>query len=155
MASLPCSTVHTVQSDSFLTLHYRLSTPQGNDFVNTFVATPATLSLGQGRLSPSLEACLWGLTEGVHTRFQLEPDAAFGPRNPQLRQWVSRQLLDTHADPQESYAVGDVVQFPVLEGKPNYVGTIEQVDEDAILFDFNHPLAGQPVVFEVHILAIL
>jgi FKBP-type peptidyl-prolyl cis-trans isomerase SlpA len=144
-----------VQSDSFLTLHYRLSTPQGLDFVNTFAGHPATLSLGQGRLSPILESSLLGLTEGSHKVFELEPHAAFGSRNPALRRWVSRQLLRTHADPHESYAIGDVIEFPTPDALSSYVGTVEQVDEESVLFDFNHPLAGQPVIFEVHILAIL
>ncbi len=145
----------TVQTDSFLTLHYRLSTPQGLDFVNTFAGNPATLSLGQGRLSPTLEHYLLGLKEGSRQVFELASDAAFGPRNPDLRRWVSRQLLRTHADPGESYAIGDVIEFPTPDSLSSYVGTVEQIEDKSVLFDFNHPLAGQAVVFEVHILAIL
>ena len=46
-----------VQADSFLTLHYRLSGPQG-DVIDTFLEQPATLSLGNGELSPAIEVAL-------------------------------------------------------------------------------------------------
>lgn len=41
-----------IEPGSFLTLHYRLSGPQGEDLVNTFNDKPATLSLGTGELAP-------------------------------------------------------------------------------------------------------
>ena len=53
----------TVAPGSFLTLHYRLAGPDGDDLVNTFTDKPATLSLGSGELSPALEARLLGLAE--------------------------------------------------------------------------------------------
>ena len=149
-----------VQADSFLTLHYRLCSlgpeGEGTEFINTFADKPATLSLGAGELSPALEACLIGLSEGARTRFELEPGAAFGPRNPDLLQWVARRLLDELGDPQERYVAGDVVQFPTPDGLSRYAGTVVQVDaEGAVQFDFNHPLAGQAVVFEVQVIGVL
>jgi FKBP-type peptidyl-prolyl cis-trans isomerase SlpA len=54
-----------VASGSFLTLHYRLTGPDGDELVNTFNDKPATLSLGSGELSPALEARLIGLPEGA------------------------------------------------------------------------------------------
>ena len=55
----------TVDASSFLTLHYRLSSLQGQDFVNTFDAKPATLSLGSGQLSPALEQRVLGRTQAL------------------------------------------------------------------------------------------
>jgi FKBP-type peptidyl-prolyl cis-trans isomerase SlpA len=51
---------------------------------------------------------------------------------------------------------GDVVQFPTPDGLGTYAGAAVQVREDgAVLFDFNHPLAGQPVRFEVQLIGVL
>ena len=145
----------TVQAGSFLTLHYRLAGPQGN-LINTFEDKPATLSLGSGELSPGMEACLMGLEEGVRTTFDLAAGVAFGDRNPDMQQWVARKLLAQLGASQEHYVPGDVVQFPTPDGHGTYAGAVMQVAEDgAVLFDFNHPLAGQPVTFEVHIIGIL
>jgi FKBP-type peptidyl-prolyl cis-trans isomerase SlpA len=156
------TTPHRVQPGSFLTLHYRLSGP-GGDIINTFKDKPATLTLGTGELSPAVEQRLLGLEEGAHTTFEIAAGEAFGDRNPEMVQWVARRLLNEMGDPNEQYQVGDVVQFPTPDGMSSYAGSVRQVGRDgdgdgtadAVLFDFNHPLAGQPVTFEVRVIGIL
>lgn len=151
-----------VQPGSFLTLHYRLAGPAG-DIINTFEDKPATLTLGAGELSPAVEQCLLGLEEGTRTQFELPPGEAFGDRNPEMVQWVARKLLVQMGDPHETYSIGDVVQFPTPDGLGQYAGAVRQLGDDqdgdgqpdAVLFDFNHPLAGQPVTFEVHLIGVL
>jgi FKBP-type peptidyl-prolyl cis-trans isomerase SlpA len=65
-----------VEEGSFLTLHYRMSGPQGQVIINTFGGQPATLSLGAGELSPAIERRLLGLEEGVHTTLELDDGEA-------------------------------------------------------------------------------
>ena len=144
----------TIGPASFLTLHYRLSGPQG-DVINTFNGKPATLSLGSGELSPALEQHLLGLAEGTHTTFELAAGVAFGERNPDMQQWVSKNLLKEFGDADEQYNVGDVVQFPAPTGKGAFAGAIQKGTDDAVLFDFKHPLANQPVTFEVQVIGVL
>ena len=145
----------TIQPGAFLTLHYRLAGP-GGDIINTFDGKPATLSLGTGELSPAMEQRLLGLEEGTRATFDLPAGEAFGERNPDMQQWVARKLLNQMGDRDEQYQVGDVVQFPTPDGLGSYAGAAVQVREDgAVLFDFNHPLAGQPVRFEVQLIGVL
>lgn len=144
-----------VQPGSFLTLHYRLAGPQG-DIINTFSDKPATLSLGSGELTPALEQRLLGLSEGTHTTLEIPAGEAFGERNPDMQQWVARKLLGELGDPMEKYTPGDVVQFPTPDGLGHFAGTVLQVaDDGAVLFDFNHPLAGQSVTLEVQLIGVL
>ena len=147
--------VNLIQPGSFLTLHYRLAGPDGADVINTFDDKPATLSLGCGQLAPAIEQRLLGLAEGAHEAFELPAGAAFGERNPELLQRVRRSLLRELGDPDAEYEVGDVVQFPTPDGQGAYAGVVREVAEDWLLFDFNHPLAGKPVRFEVHVLGVL
>lgn len=154
--------VPVVAPGSFLTLHYRMAAPAvngqpGADIINTFQDKPATLSLGSGQLSPALEQRLLGLKEGTRATFEVPAGEAFGERNPDLIQWVARKLLNELGDPDEPYQVGDVVQFPTPDGMGQYAGAAQQVKADgsAVQFDFNHPLAGQGVVFEVHVIGVL
>ena len=154
--------VPVVAPGSFLTLHYRMAAPAvngqpGADIINTFKDKPATLSLGGGQLSPALEQCLLGLPEGTRATFELPAGESFGDRNPDLIQWVARKLLNELGDPDEPYQVGDVVQFPTPDGMGQYAGAVQQIKADgsAVQFDFNHPLAGQGVVFEVHVIGVL
>ena len=157
LQSPPLTAAPVVQPGSFLTLHYRMAAPGGASIINTFDGKPATLSLGNGELSPAIEARLLGLAEGTRTTFQLAAGEAFGERNPELLQWVARKLLNELGDPDERYSAGDVVQFPTPDGMGQYAGAVQQVKEggDAVQFDFNHPLAGQPVEFEVQVIGIL
>ena len=151
--SPPC-----VQAGSFLTLHYRLAGPAG-DLINTFGGKPATLSMGAGELSAAIEQCLMGLPEGSRQTFELPADTAYGERSPDRVQWVAHKLLNDLGDPHELYKPGDVVQFPTPDGLGSYAGTVvrQGLDEgrSAILFDFNHPLAGQTVTFEVFVIGVL
>lgn len=147
-----------VQPGSFLTLHYRLAGP-GGDVINTFHDKPATLTLGTGELSPAMEQRLIGLEEGSRATFELAAGEAFGERNPDMVQWVARKLLREMGDPQDEYHVGEVVEFSTPDGTGSYAGAVRQVGragaDDAVLFDFNHPLAGQPVTFEVQLIGVL
>ena len=147
--------MNRIHAGSFLTLNYRLSGPDGADLVNTFAEKAATLTLGTGELSPAIEARLIGLEEGVHTEFQLAAGEAFGERNSDLLQRVKMSLMRQLGDPDEEYHVGDVVQFPTPDGQGGYAGRVQEVGEDWLLFDFNHPLAGKPVSFEVQVIGVL
>jgi len=147
--------VTAIQPGSFLTLHYRLAGPDGAAVVNTFDGQPATLSLGTGELAPAVEARLIGLAEGAHESFELAAGEAFGARNPELLQRVKLALLHELGDPDAHYAVGDVVQFPTPDGQATYAGVVREVGDGWLLFDFNHPLAGQPVRFDVHVIGVL
>ncbi len=146
----------TVRADSFLTLHYRLSGPDGEALVTTFDERPATLSLGGGELSPAVEQRLIGMREGERRVFELPPGEAFGPRNPQLVQHVAASLLRELGDIDAQYHVGDVVRFPAPDGGPAALsGVLKAKDGESLLFDFNHPLAGCAVSFEAWIIGVL
>jgi len=143
-----------VEPGSFLTLHYRLRDADGIAFVDTFSTRPATLSLGSGELAPAMESRLLGLAEGSETSFALRPGEAFGERDPALVQRVRRAALDAEGDADGDYRVGDVVRFPAPDGQ-SIAGIVRGVDDDAIVFDFNHPFAGRAVTFDVKLIGVL
>ncbi|WP_019140361.1 FKBP-type peptidyl-prolyl cis-trans isomerase [Noviherbaspirillum massiliense] len=143
-----------VTEGAYLTLHYRIASVDGTDIVSTFQDSPATLQLGHGQLAPFLEECLMGLPEGAHQTFELAPEKAFGPRNPELIQRVSKATLDENSGPGEQYVVGDLVEF-AAPGGGRFAGVLREINPDSALFDFNHPLAGQAIRFEVKIIGIL
>jgi FKBP-type peptidyl-prolyl cis-trans isomerase SlpA len=143
-----------VTETAYLTLHYRLATADGTDIVTTFAGNPATLMLGQGQLSPFLEERLLGLPEGTHQTFELGPTEGFGPRNPDLIQAVSRATLDENSVPGADYKVGDLVDF-AAPGGGRFAGVLREMRGDTAIFDFNHPLAGQALKFEVKLISVL
>jgi FKBP-type peptidyl-prolyl cis-trans isomerase SlpA len=98
--------------------------------------------------------CLIGLSEGAHSVFELPPEKAFGPRNPDLIQRLSRATLDENSNAGDEYVVGDLVEFNAPSGG-QFAGVLRAIDAESALFDFNHPLAGQTLKFEVKIIGIL
>jgi FKBP-type peptidyl-prolyl cis-trans isomerase SlpA len=138
-----------------LTLHYRLSLADGSkQVITTFGGAPATLTLGLGQLAEPLEAKLMGLEEGVHTTITMAPGEAFGQRNPELVQTITREVLKQNSFIGENYAPGDLVNFPGPNGA-QFAAVLKDINERHAVFDFNHPLAGQAVSFEVKIIGIL
>ena len=146
--------VPVVTETAYLTLHYRLAAADGTDIVTTFGSTPATLLLGQGQLAPFLEQRLLGMAEGTHQVFELSPAEGFGERNPDLIQTVSKKTLDDNSEFDANYQVGDLVDF-AAPGGGRFAGMLRELRDDAAVFDFNHPLAGQPLTFEVKLISVL
>jgi FKBP-type peptidyl-prolyl cis-trans isomerase SlpA len=146
--------ISEVKPGSHVTLHYRLSLADGSSVISTFGGKPATLLLGAGQLAPSLEDILVGMNIGHHSTFQLEPEQAFGPRNPDLIQRVSLATLRENGMVGEDFAPGDLIEFNA-PGGGRYAGVLKEVGETSALFDFNHPLAGRALTFEVEIIGIL
>jgi len=149
-----------IRADSYLTLHYRIvlaSGPaQGSVFADTFDGRPGTLQLGLGQWAPGLEAALVGHAEGEQFSVTLEPAQAYGDRNPDLIQKVTRKMLAEHAgaDADATFEPGDLVEFTAPNGA-RYSGVLKQIEPDWALFDFNHPLAGTALRVDVHILGVL
>ena len=83
----------TVRSDSYLTLHYRITALDGEEFLSTFDMSPATLQMGSGQLAETLESVLIGLPAQEHFVFELEPEEAFGQHNPRLVERIARAAL--------------------------------------------------------------
>jgi FKBP-type peptidyl-prolyl cis-trans isomerase SlpA len=142
---------------SHVTLHYRIATVVDGDereIVSTFGAQPATMTIGSGHLAETLETCLVGLEEDCRQRFELAPGAAFGERRPELVQTLARTVFDENADASVDYAPGDIVQFSSPDGR-QFSGVLKQRGSERVVVDFNHPLAGLPVRFAVHIVGVL
>jgi FKBP-type peptidyl-prolyl cis-trans isomerase SlpA len=152
-------TLHSarIAPGSHVTFHYRIAAVvEGTEreVVSTFGARPATLTIGRGQFAAPLEACLMGLEEGACERFDLESVAGFGQRRPELVQSVSRATFDANADDTVEYVAGDIVQFSSPEGR-QFSGVLKKSDGDGVVVDFNHPLAGLPIRFAVHIVGVL
>jgi FKBP-type peptidyl-prolyl cis-trans isomerase SlpA len=143
-----------VALDSYLTLHYRIGLPEGGNLVNTFEDKPATLLMSTGQFSPSLEQTLIGMTVGERKTNVLEPEMAFGVKNPDLVRRLSRKTLAENSQEGEEYVPGDMIEFNAPNGA-TYSGMVLAVEDDDIVFDFNHPLAGKTIEFEVEIIGIL
>ena len=140
----------TVRSDSFLTLHYRIAARDGEEFLSTFDMSPATLQMGSGQLAENLESVLIGLPARERFVFELEPAQAFGEHNPRLVERIARSGLPDGMELKEN----SVVEFTAPNGG-TFAGFLRELDATHALFDFNHPMAGKTIRFEVEIIGIM
>lgn len=144
-----------VLADSFVTLHFKISLADADGVVaDTFEGQPATLQLGTGQFSQPLEHCLIGVAEGESIDVVVEPDRAYGVRNPELVQVILRSVLDEHGEPGAEWVPGDVVEFPAPNGG-TYAGVLKSIDATRAVFDFNHPLAGQRLRLQARVIGVL
>ncbi|ALX83086.1 peptidylprolyl isomerase [Achromobacter xylosoxidans] len=147
-----------VRPDSYLTLNYRITLAsgpgEGSVFTDTFDGRPATLQMGSGQWAPGLEAALLGKAEGDRFSVTLEPADAYGERNPDLIQRVTRKMLAEHAGADATFEPGDLVEFAAPNGG-RYSGVLKEINEESALFDFNHPLAGVRLRVDVALLGVL
>ncbi len=127
---------------------------EGSIVADTFDGRPATLQMGGGQWAPALEAALLGKREGDQFSVTLLAHQAYGERNPDLVQKVSRALLAQHAGPDTHFYPGDLVEFPA-PGGGRYSGVLKEINDAWALFDFNHPLAGVAVRLDVAIIGVL
>jgi FKBP-type peptidyl-prolyl cis-trans isomerase SlpA len=139
-------------ASSHLTLHYRiaLAEPPHAEVLSTFGGNPATLVLGSGELAATLEHCLVGLPSGESRTFMLRPEQAFGGYRDDLLQRMPSDAFPEHL----RIEPGQVIEF-AGPGGARLAGLVKELGVGEALVDFNHPLAGRPIRFDVEILAVL
>lgn len=138
------------RSEALITLHYKIELEDGSEVLSTYGGNPATLSLGSGELAPALERCLAQAEQGKTCVFLLRPGEAFGERREELVTTMRREEFPAGMKVEE----GSVIKFSQPSGA-THAGLVRSVCGDAVSVDFNHPLAGRAVRFEVKVLAIL
>ncbi|MGK3142908.1 FKBP-type peptidyl-prolyl cis-trans isomerase [Pantoea sp. C2G6] len=140
----------SVQRDSAVLVHFTLKLEDGSTAESTRAnGKPALFRLGDGSLSAALEQALLGLKAGETRQFTLAPEEAFGGVSPDLIQYFSRRDFIDAGEPE----VGAIMLFSGMGGS-EMPGVIREVSGDSITVDFNHPLAGHRIQFDVEVLEI-
>lgn len=140
----------TIASTSEVLMHFSIKLADGSAAESTKVNNrPAKFVMGDGSLTENFEKCLLGLAVGDNKSFELAPEDAFGQPNPDNVHYVERSRFgaDTPAE------VGAIIAFTQPNGA-ELPGIVREVNGDSVTVDFNHPLAGQTLTFEVEILQI-
>lgn len=140
----------SVQRDSAVLVHFTLKLEDGSTAESTRAnGKPALFRLGDGSLSAALEQALLGLKAGETKQFTLAPEEAFGNVSPDLIQYFSQRDFIDAGEPE----VGAIMLFTGMGGS-EMPGVIREVSGDSITVDFNHPLAGHRIQFDIEVLEI-
>ena len=132
-----------------VTLHFALKLNNGDVVDSTFGKEPASFTFGDGNLLEGFERALVGLTAGAKETFLIEPVDGFGQSNPNNVQHFSRDQFDDGIELQE----GLMLSFADAQNS-ELPGVVSAFDEESVTVDFNHPLAGKDIHFEVEIISV-
>lgn len=139
-----------ITENSEVLMHFAIKLEDGSVADSTqAMGKPAKFRMGDGSLTDNFEKCLLGLAAGEQSSFVLEPEDAFGNSNPDNIHHVDLTKFGADA-PAE---VGTIIAFAGPDGN-DIPGIITEVVGDSVTVDFNHPLAGQRVTFDVEVVTI-
>lgn len=139
-----------ISANSEVIMHFTIKLEDGSVADSTKTSgKPAKLVMGDGSLTENFEKCLLGLTQGEAASFTLEPEDAFGQPNPDNVQHMDRSLFAGDAPAEE----GTIIAFAGPGGQ-EIPGVITEVAGESVTVDFNHPLAGHRVIFDVEIVGV-
>lgn len=141
-----------VESGDTVVVVYEGMFDDGNVFESSSKTGPLEFTVGDGSIMPAFEAQIVGLGQGEKKTFHLEASEAYGPSNPELIHTVDRSVLPN----QDRLEVGMVLGLTVEhEGKKEQVpAMVTALDAKQATVDFNHPLAGKPLTYEVTVQSI-
>ncbi|SHK85296.1 FKBP-type peptidyl-prolyl cis-trans isomerase SlpA [Marinobacter antarcticus] len=132
-----------------VTLHFALKFESGEVIDSTFDKDAATLEIGDESLPENFEAYLMGMKAGDKASYQVPPEKAFGQRNPNNMQTFKRHEFsaDMVLDPGVMISFADARQQELP-------GVVSRVEGDQVEVDFNHPLSGRTLTFDVEIIDV-
>lgn len=132
-----------------ITMHFTLKLESGEIIDSTRERQPAVFQFGDGNLPAGFEACIQGMKAGEQASFQVTPEHAFGMPNPNNVQEFRRDQFAADME----LVPGLVISFADAS-KAELPGIVKEVDGNRVVVDFNHPLAGRTLTFEVEILDV-
>ena len=141
-------TEQRIGQNTQVTLHFALRLENGDTVDSTFDKAPATFKVGDGSLLPGFEAALFGFKAGDKRTLEVLPENAFGQPNPQNVQIMPRSQFEGM-----ELSEGLLVIFNDA-ANTELPGVVKAFDEAQVTIDFNHPLAGKTLTFEVEIFEV-
>ena len=137
-----------IAQGSQVTLHFAIKLENGDVVDSTFDKQPASFTVGDGSLLPGFEMALYGLKSGDRRSLPITPDQGFGQPNPQ-----NVQVMQRSAFAAMELSEGLLVIFNDA-ANAELPGVVKAFDDARVTIDFNHPLAGKNLTFDVEIIEV-
>jgi len=135
-----------IDQETRVELNFALKLDDGQVVDSNFSRPPVSFEVGDGKLLPGFESRLFGMSAGEEASFLIPANDAFGPYNEENVQVFDRDQFSE----QDSLELGLVLNF-VDAANGEVPGVVKEIVEDKVYVDFNHPLAGRDLTFEVKI----
>ena len=140
----------TVQNGSTVTFHYKGTLEDGTQFDSSYDRNePMTVTTGQGNLIAGFETALEGMTEGETKTFTVESSDAYGDRNEEATTTLDKSIFPDDF----TFELGMPLPLMGPDGQ-QVTAMLSEIQDDTVTADFNHPLAGKDLTFEIEVITI-
>ena len=129
-------------------VHYRGTLDDGTEFDSSTGRDPLEFTIGSGQVIPGFDAAVDGMSVGESVTVTIPAEEAYGPRQNEAVQQVPRDMFDD--EPQ----AGWMVELTAPEGQ-RLAALIAEVGTDTVTLDFNHPMAGKDLTFEIELVEVI
>ncbi len=130
-------------------IHYIAKLKNGEIVETTRGKEPFSAKIGSKNLILGLEEALIGLKKGDKKKITVPPNKGFGERKENLLQEIPKSQIEEG----KKVSVDEVIELRYEDGNRQFV-TINEVKEDSIVLDLNHPLSGEVLIFDVEVIDI-
>tara|TARA_R110002020_G_scaffold193326_2_gene393551 strand:- start:711 stop:1148 length:438 start_codon:yes stop_codon:yes gene_type:complete len=139
-----------VENGNNVSVHYKGTLDDGTEFDSSYGrGQPMTFQVGSGTVIPGFDSALEGMAVGETKSIIVLPEKAYGDVNPE-----ALQTIPSTSFPQDmELEVGSSVQTTTPAGQ-TLTARINTIEESSVILDFNHPLAGKNLNFEIHLIDI-
>ncbi|WP_136799853.1 MULTISPECIES: FKBP-type peptidyl-prolyl cis-trans isomerase [Desulfosediminicola] len=141
-----------IDTNDIVTLAFIGKLENGTEFMKVSEDKPIQVTIGNSELPPTVENALVGLEVGQSRTVRVTSEEGFGPRMKNLLQTINNKEFIQRINPKP----GMVISLKVdRDGEEHQVpATVMEVNEGSVVVDYNHPLAGHNLTYEVSILNI-
>jgi len=139
----------TIGQGTKVTINFTLSLIDGTIVDSTTDAEPLCFEIGDGCLIEGLELVLYGMKAGEKQSVSLDQRETFGYPDEENIHIMERAEFSDDIELQ----AGNIIGFSIPSGE-EIPGTIKEVSDEEVVVDFNHPLAGRDIIFDVEVIEI-
>ena len=139
----------TINMNSLVLMHYSIALTNGSVIESSFDDEPVEISMGKGDVTDGMELAIFGLKEGDSQTLTLTPEQGFGRRDEDNIHHMQLTDFPEELPPRPGLSYS----FESANGD-EIPGTVLSLKDNAAVIDFNHPLAGNEIVFTVNILGV-
>lgn len=137
-----------VSENKYVSIDYTLTLESGEVVDKSEAGEPLGFIVGSGQIIPGLERELVGLEQGAQKRVTVEPDDGYGAHEPDLVQILPREAFPTDIKLEAG------VSFHVRGPHGPVRLTVNEVNEQEVKVDLNHPLAGKRLCFDIKLVEV-
>lgn len=141
-----------VKENDRITISFTGKLDNGAVFKEIPPSNPMTIQLGDSELPPTVEMAIIGMHQGETKKIRVPPDEGYGPRMKDLLHEVPRNTFGDRIDPKPGMVLSQTIERDGVEQKVPV--TVIELKDDAVVLDYNHPLAGHHLTYELTVIKI-